>query len=92
MDGLYTYGLHDYRVFDMNYPTTYPNSAARPQKGWAQINAHLPIAASKYKALFVHLDKRMANRYLYSASYTLSSAKDNNPQGTVNHPLNPRLD
>ncbi|WP_263381423.1 TonB-dependent receptor [Granulicella arctica] len=92
VDGLYTYGLHDYRVFDMNYPTAYPQSAVRRQAGWAQINAHLPIAASKYKALFVHLDKRMANRYLYSASYTLSSAKDNNPQGTVNNPLNPGLD
>jgi hypothetical protein len=92
VDGLYTHGSRDYRVFDLNYPQNYPVSSVRPQATWAQINSHLPIASSKYKALFVHMDKRLANHYLYSASYTLSSAKDNNPQNTVSNPLNPGLD
>lgn len=88
VDGLYSYALHDYRNFDVNYPT----SGRRPAAGWNIVYLRIPEAASKYKALFVRMDKRLSRRYMYTVSYTLQSTRDNNPQATVTNPLNPNQD
>jgi hypothetical protein len=88
VDGLYTYNLHDYRTHDLNYAVTAP----RPVTGWNIINERFPGGSAKYKALFVRVDKRLANRYMYTLAYTLSSARDNAVQSTVSNPLNPDLD
>lgn len=84
VDGLYSYSIHDYRTVDLNF--------GRQITGWNIINARAPIAAAKYKALFVKLDKRLSHRYLYTVAYTLSSTRDNNPQNLLTNPLNPNLD
>ncbi len=88
VDGLYSLSLRDYRVLDLNYAVAAP----RPIAGWNIINERFPEAASKYKALFVSLDKRLSHRYLYTVAYTLSSTRDNNPQNNITNPLNPNLD
>lgn len=88
IDGLYTHTLRDYRVFDLNYPY----SGARPLTTWNQILQHAPEGAAKYGALFVRVDKRFANRYMYTVSYTYSSSRDNNPQGTLVNYSQPQLD
>jgi hypothetical protein len=88
VDGLYSYNLHDYRTIDLNYAVTAP----RPVTGWNIINTRFPGGAAKYKALFVRVDKRLSNHYMFTVAYTLSSARDNNVQGTVTNPLNPNLD
>ncbi|WP_419805913.1 TonB-dependent receptor [Terriglobus sp.] len=89
VDGLYSYSLKDYRNIDLNFPTT---GTARPVAGWNIIYQRSPIAASKYKALFVRVDKRLSHRHMYTVSYTLQSTRDNNPQATVVNPLNRNLD
>lgn len=89
VDGLYSYSIHDYRNYDLNFPTT---GTTRPVAGWNIIYVRAPIAASKYKALFVRVDKRLSHRYMYTASYTLQSTRDNNPQATVTNPLNRNQD
>jgi hypothetical protein len=88
VDGLYSYSIHDYRTFDINYAATTP----RPISGWNIVNVRAPIAAAKYKALFVSLDKRLSHHFMYTVAYTLASTRDNNPQTTVTNPLNPNLD
>jgi hypothetical protein len=88
VDGLYSYSIRDYRTVDLNYATTTP----RPVLGWNILNLRAPIAAAKYKALFVRVDKRFTHRYMYTLAYTLASTRDNNPQATITNPLNPNLD
>jgi hypothetical protein len=44
---------------------------------------HASVGRAQYKGLFVRLDKRFSRRYLYTVSYTLSSARDSNPQTNV---------
>lgn len=100
LDGLYSYSIHDYRTVDINfYDRTSATERARPfssttdpKSNWAVVNVRAPIAAAKYKALFVSLDKRLSHRYLYTVAYTLSSTRDNNPQNNVTNPRNPNLD
>jgi len=91
-DGIYAHALRDYRTYDQNYPLNYPASSVRPVTYLAQVNSHVSAAQSKYKAMYLKLDKRFAHRYMYAASYTLSSGYDNNPHGTVTTYSNPKLD
>jgi Carboxypeptidase regulatory-like domain len=83
VDGIYARGLRDYKVYDLNYPLLngVPTiGVARPFSAFTQILQHASTGASEYKALYVKLEKRMANgRYMYTFSYALSSALDNNP-------------
>jgi hypothetical protein len=81
VDGLYDRGLRDYKVYDRNLPTNYPGCSpcTRPDAQMAQIQQHASTGASEYKGLFVKFDKRMSHKYMYTVSYALSSALDNNP-------------
>ena len=79
VDGLYNRGLRDYKVYDLNYPANYPTSSIRPDIAIGQDLQHASTGASEYKALYLKLDKRFANRYMFTASYALTSALDNNP-------------
>ena len=83
LDGIYMHTLHDFRTVDVNYPNA---SGVRPLPQWARILDHEPISQTKYKALFVRVDKRFAKRYQFLVSYTLSSARDDNPQGNITTP------
>jgi len=88
IDGLYSYSLRDYRTVDLNYALTTP----RPVAAWNIINQRAPLGAAKYKALFVRVDKRLSNRYMFTVAYTLASTRDNNPQAVVTNPQNSKLD
>jgi hypothetical protein len=78
-DGVYQHILRDWRIQDLNFPV----DGVRPIPEFSQILQHASIGKAKYKALFVRLDKRFSNRYMATVSYTLASAKDNNPQTNV---------
>jgi hypothetical protein len=92
VDGIYQHSLRNYKLVDLNYPTNYPASPARPLTAWSQIRQFASIDQDKYKALFVRLEKRYAQRYLFSVSYTLSSGIDWNPQAAIITYSNPKLD
>jgi hypothetical protein len=47
-----------------------------------RVNWWQPTADNYYKALLLKVEKRMANRYQFLASYTLSHAEDYNFIGT----------
>ncbi len=79
VDGLYERGLRDYKVYDLNIPANYPTNTTRPDTNFYQINQNASTSANEYKGFFVKLDKRLSHHYMYTASYALSSAHDNNP-------------
>jgi hypothetical protein len=79
IDGLYDRGLRDYKVYDLNLPVNYPTNKVRPDTALNQILQHASTGASNYKALYVKFTKQFTHRYMYTASYALSSALDNNP-------------
>lgn len=83
LDGIYMHTEHDFRTVDLNYPNS---AGVRPLTQWARILDHQSISQTKYKALFVRVDKRFAKRYQFLVSYTLSSARDDNPQTNVTTP------
>ena len=88
VNGVYQHTLRDFRTVDLNYPNA---NGVRPLPTWGQINQHQPTAHAKYKALFVELDKRFSRRFQSTISYTLSAAKDNNPQASIVNYANPDL-
>jgi outer membrane receptor protein involved in Fe transport len=45
-------------------------NAARPMANWGNVVQLTPNGWSDYRALYVRLDKRMSNRYMYLISYT----------------------
>lgn len=79
VDGLYDRGLRDYKVYDLNLPVNYPTNSIRPDTQMAAVNQHASTGASEYRGLYIKLDKRYSHRYMYTASYALSSTYDNNP-------------
>jgi len=83
-DGLYQHILRDWRIQDLNFPV----NGVRPIPAFGQILQHASIGRAKYKALYLRLDKRFSSRYLATVSYTLASAKDNNPQTNVTNYAN----
>jgi hypothetical protein len=88
VDGVYQHQLRDFRVIDLNFPV----GGVRPLPKWGQILQHASVGRAEYKALYVRLDKRISHRYLYTLSYTLSSARDSNPQVNVTDYSNYGLD
>jgi hypothetical protein len=91
VNGFYQHSLRDFQTYDVNYPLNYPINRIRPLTQWGQINLRQPTAQSKYKALFVQMDKRYSKRYLFTLAYTLAGAKDNNPQASIVNYSNPDL-
>lgn len=81
-DGIYARGMRDYKVYDLNYPLLNGSpsiSGARPYPAFTQISQHASTGASEYKALYLRLNKNLANHYMFTLSYALSSGLDNNP-------------
>jgi hypothetical protein len=79
VDGLYDRGLRDYKIYDLNLPVNYPTNKTRPDPQLQQIQQHASTGASEYKGLYIKFTKQFSHRYMYTASYALSSAADNNP-------------
>jgi hypothetical protein len=92
VDGIYMHTLRDWRTVDMNYPVNYPANTVRPLPAFARILDHKSISQSKYKGMYVRAEKRFARRYQFLVSYTLASARDDNPQAQVTNPASYNLD
>lgn len=90
VSGVYQHFLHDFRLYDLNFPD--PVTGIRPLTAWGEILQQQPTAQAKYKALFVQANKRFSRRFTFTVSYTLSSARDDNPQFQVTDYANVNLD
>jgi hypothetical protein len=97
VDGVYSW-VQDYNVrADINTPD--PVTDLRPLPQWGQIVQLQPSPGDFiYRALLVRLDRRYANRYQYTLSYTLAkqddawTGTDANANGSITSVLNPSLD
>jgi len=90
VSGVYQHLLHDFRNFDLNFPN--PVTGLRPLPAWGTILQQQSTAQAKYKALLVQANKRFSRRFMFTASYTLSSARDDAPQFAVTNYADPNLD
>lgn len=79
VDAVYTRINDENIAIDINTPD--PITRRRPLPQWGRIDQFRPIGEAKYRALFVRLDKRFANRHQYLVSYTLAKSGDNLPFG-----------
>jgi hypothetical protein len=59
---------------DLNLPDQ--TTKVKPYPQFARVSYGQPTADNTYKALLVKVEKRMANRYQFLASYTLAKAQD----------------
>ena len=75
VDFAYTKGESNAVSSNINTPD--PVTGLRPLPAWGRIVQVSPIGDTKYRALFVRLDKPFANRLQYSVAYTLAKAEDN---------------
>jgi hypothetical protein len=64
----------DRDTIDPNLPDPATRAKLYPQFG--RVNLWVSTANNTYRALLLKIDKRMANRYQFLVSYTLSAAKD----------------
>jgi len=78
-------GLHLPREADINQPTTAEVAAnpgvnldaLRPYKGYNSIRESQDVATSRYNALELTWNRRLANGFMFGASYTYSRSYDN---------------
>jgi hypothetical protein len=95
-DGIYDHGLRDFKPYDRNYPVGYdqyfkdgasvaPTGVPRPFTNFNNITQNASEDQSKYKALYLKIDKRLSHRYMYGVYYALSSGTDRNPQTAPNN-------
>ncbi|MFN8062457.1 MAG: TonB-dependent receptor [Vicinamibacterales bacterium] len=68
----------DRDTVDLNLPD--PVTRVRPYPQFARVNFWQSTADNRYRAVLVKLEKRMANRYQYLASYTWSTSEDDSFQ------------
>jgi Carboxypeptidase regulatory-like domain len=79
VDGVYTRVRDDRKTRDLNLRD--PVTGVRPDPTWGRIDQIQSVGDTRYKAMYVRLDKRMSRRHQFLVSYTLAKAEDNNLGG-----------
>ena len=74
VDAVYSTGKKANQIANVNTPD--PVTGLRPRPTWGNINEYRAAGTSDYRAMYLRLDRRFANRYQYLVSYTLASDKD----------------
>jgi hypothetical protein len=94
VDAIYNFTIHDRFSHDINatLQQNSTNNANRPNPGFSAINQSSSISELEYKALFVKVEKRLANNFQFLGSYTYTRSNDSNPLGTSTNPYNLRYD
>jgi len=94
VDGIFTDVDKTFRPANINTPD--PVTRVRPIAGWGHITELGSIGFHDYRAMYVRLDKRFADRHQYMLSYTLAKEENSGPTGVAGAVLadfyNPDLD
>jgi carboxypeptidase family protein len=69
-----------------------PLNGIRPIAGWGNIVQLRSAGFHDYRAMYVRVDKRFANRHQYMLSYTLAKETNQGPTGTITDFYQPELD
>jgi len=88
VDGIFT----DVDKMTQSANVNTPLNGVRPIAGWGNIVELRSAGFHDYRAMYVRLDKRMANRHQYMFSYTLAKETNQGPTGTITDFYNPGLD
>ena len=92
VDGIFT--DFDQMIQPVNINT--PRSGVRPIAGWGNITELQSRGFHDYRAMYVRVDKRLANRHQYMLSYTLAKERNSGSTGVatavVTDFYNPALD
>jgi hypothetical protein len=75
VDGVYTKGRANTVSSNINTPD--PVTGLKPLPDWGRIVQVSPIGETKYRAMFVRLDRPFSGRLQYTLAYTLAKAEDN---------------
>jgi hypothetical protein len=89
VDGVYTNIRDMGQLVRINTPD--PDTRLRPLPTWGVIQERQSRGEHEYRALFLRLDKRFADRHQYLVSYTLSKQDNNDPTGNLIDFYNPDL-
>jgi hypothetical protein len=90
VDGIFT--NVDKMTQSANINTPDPVTRARPIAGWGNIVQLRSGGFHDYRAMYVRVDKRFANRHQYMLSYTLAKETNQGPTGTITDFYHPELD
>ena len=90
LDGVYTKMSKMSMTVRINTPA--PGVTPRPDPTWGVIQQTQSRGEHDYKALFVRVDKRFANRHQYLLSYTLAKQDNNGGVTAVTDFYDPDLD
>jgi hypothetical protein len=91
VDVVYSKGKKANQIANVNTPD--PVTGLRPRPTWGNILEYRSAGTSDYRAMYLRLDRRFANRYQYLVSYTLASDKDRGAgQATVVDFYHPEFD
>ena len=90
VDGVYTNVEKMIQSANINTPD--PVTGLRPQPTWGRIVRLQSGGFHEYRAMYLRLDKRFAERHQYMLSYTLAKEKNQGPTGTITDFYNPGLD
>jgi hypothetical protein len=88
IDGVFT----DVEKMTQSANINTPLNGVRPVAGWGNIVQLRSAGFHEYRAMFVRLDKRMANRHQYMLSYTLAKETNQGPTGTITDFYHPEYD
>ncbi len=72
LDLVFANGTKGNQIANINTPL----NGVRPYPTWGNINEYRSAGESKYRAMYLRLDRRFSDRYQYLVSYTLASDKD----------------
>jgi hypothetical protein len=91
VDVVYSKGTKASQIANVNTPD--PVTGLRPRPTWGNISEYRSAGTSDYRAMYLRLDRRFANRYQYLVSYTLARDKDRGAgQATVVDFYHPEYD
>jgi len=90
IDGIFTDVDKMSQTANVNTPD--PVTGRRPIAGWGNITQLRSAGFHDYRAMYVRMDKRFANRHQYMLSYTLGKETNQGPVGAITDFYRPELD
>jgi outer membrane receptor protein involved in Fe transport len=81
VDAVYTKVQGDRQTRNINLAD--PVTGVRPLPQWARIDEERSTSESKYRALYLRMNRSFADRYQFLVSYSLVKAEDNGPSSRI---------
>ena len=90
IDGVYTRVEGDRKTRNINLAD--PVTRQRPYPQFGRVDLEASLSESKYRGVYVRIEKRYTARHQYLVSYSYVNSKDNAPGGRFSDQNNPDVD